>query len=259
MQVYINNLDQNVELTDLDSIGSGTDGVLYINGDYVIKIYRPIHLMTDTKFEDFIKAKKDSLNKGDNPSTSRIIFPDYGVQHFPVTNLTIGKLIGYTEQYHLERKNGLRYLRTDDFIEGIGQIREDVHTFFSRNSIAIMDTNPKNLLVTKSGHIYLIDHDRALTINTREKTDRIIDNNYYHHNDRRIISLVSNALLLQAFNEEEYSDEKMRMFLRLRQEIELKNDSLSAILYELKGYKTLEEYSKDKIKVLKARRLSDTY
>ena len=259
MQVYINNLNQIIDLSNLKSIGSGTDGDLYINEDYVIKICHPIHLMTDTKFDDFIRAKKDSLNKGDNPSASRIIFPDYGVQKSPVTNLTIGKLIGYTEQYHLERKNGLRYLRTEDFIKGIHQIREDVHTFFSGNSIAIMDTNPKNLLVTKSGHIYLIDHDRNLTINTREKSDRIIDNNYYHHNERKMISLVSNALLLLVFSDEEYSDEKLRMYLRLRQEIELRNDSLNSVLSELNGYSTLEDYSKDKIKVLKARHLSDTY
>lgn len=252
MQVYINDLNKKVELDKLKSIGYGTDGILYKNDDYVIKICQSRY-MTNTKFNDFISAKKESYRKGSDPSSSKIIFPDYEVDEVPVKNLLIKKIIGYTEKYHLEKNNGIRYLKTDRFINGILQLRDDIHTFFTGNSIAIMDTNPKNILVSKSDNVYFIDHDRSITKNTIENMNSILNKDFYYHNETKFAHLVNHALMLQSFYHVEYNDETVRAILRYRQEQELKNPSLKSILYDLKEYDTVEEYATDKAKALKLR------
>jgi len=252
MQVYIKDLDKKIELDKLKSIGCGTDGVLYKNDDYVIKICNSKY-MTNTKFNDFITAKKEAYKRGSDPNSSKIIFPDHEVDEVPVKNLLIKKIIGYTEKYHLEKNNGIRYLKTDNFINGILQLKDDIHTFFSDNSIAIMDTNPKNILVSNSDNVYFIDHDRSITKNTIDNPNSILNNDFYYHNETKFTHLVNHALMLQLFYHAEYNDETIRTILRYKQEQELKKLSLKAILYELKGYNTVEEYALDQAKSLKLR------
>jgi hypothetical protein len=233
-------------------IGSGQDGHLYLHLDTIIKICTSQY-MTYEKLDDFNRVKMLSAAKGINTSKSTIILPDKKVekQNEQVKRLKITPIFGYTQVYKLEKKSGISTLKTSTFIENVEKVHEDLHAIFSSNNIAIMDTNPHNLLVTNDDEIYFIDHDRNVTPSCMSsEKDAVIDNDYYKHNEVRFSKLLNRALLLQAFRGIQNNDQNIRLVLEAMEEEELKNYSINQLYSIISDYDTIYEYSVDKAKEL---------
>ena len=252
MDVVIDN--KRIISIDEDSmkIGSGQDGHLYLCKDTIVKICTSQY-MTYEKLDDFNRVKRTLKKQGIDTSKSSIILPDKKVEkpNQKVQRLRITPIFGYTQVYKLEKKSGISKLKTSTFIEKVERVHEDLHAIFSNNNIAIMDTNPHNLLVTKDDDIFFIDHDRNITPSCMSsEKEAIIDGDYHKHNEIRFSKLLNRALLLQAFRGIENNDRNIRFVLEAMEEEELKNYSVNQLYSIISDYDTIYEYSLDKAKEL---------
>lgn len=244
---------EKLNLDELNNIiGKGQDGCLYLYKDTIIKVCTSQY-MTYEKLDDFNKLKLKLDEKGIDIFDSHIIIPDKKVEKVgsKIKRLKVTPIFGYTQQYVKEKKHEISLLKTSLFIDEVERIHESIHAIFSRNNIAIMDTNPHNLLVTPNQEIYLIDHDRNITpscMNTEKAA--VKDNDYYRHNERRFAKLINSALLLQAFNHVENRDSNIRLVLQTMHEEELKAYSVYQLYSMLKDYDYVYEYGDDKAKEL---------
>ena len=242
MVVKVGNLDVSLEL--LDKIASGKDGDIYLFRDKVIKINKSGY-MTEEKIRDLQVASE----------SERLIIPIDIVNPTPRKLLRVeNPCFGYTTRYLEEDKFGLLYLSTMDYLEQIEWIKRDINEYFSKNKIAITDTNPHNLLISK-GVIHLIDFDRNVTKSSMYSLQEPIirsgqSDPYRFYNSKRVDYLTYRGLLLSIA---EYADKekiKSRKIGPYILEKEGHPDKFRDFIDELIKYNYIYDYAKEKVKML---------
>ena len=251
MQVLIGK-DKYVDLNHCEQFANGKDGYLYKDGNMVIKICHSKY-MTYGKFEDYKMVVGEFEEKKDDFSKKHIILPDE-IVYDPkkkIKQLAVTPLFGYTQQYKIERLDGISSLKIGAFIDSTEIIHEEIHELFSRNYIAINDSNPKNLLVTDNGEIFLIDHDRNITPSSMITHNGIVYiEDVFSHNESMFARMINKALIMEIFRGIEMNDSNMRKKTTLMQEGNINNTSVERLYSALMEYDTVFDYANDKAKEL---------
>ena len=142
--------------------------------------------------------------------------------------------IGYTSKYIEENKDGLLSLSTKTFIDELEELRDEIHTCFTKRKIILEDTNPENLLVSNN-KIYMVDFDCNITKSSKDKdiiNNYDYPNPYKHINNIRINQLIHRGIL-SCINKELVDNTNLIDINEVR---------------ELLEYETMQEYAKTKKK-----------
>jgi len=255
MQVLIGN-NKYINLDNYKPIVKGEDGTLYKCDNSIIKICHSGQ-MTYGKFKDLRRIARRCRKSGIDISKSHIILPSEIVDdpEKRVQHLAVSPLFGYTQQYKAERRNGMRSLRTSDFIDSIEVVHGEIHALFTRNSIAMSDSNPKNFLVSDTGEIFLIDHDRNNTPSSMISESGITYvEDFFGQNEKCFAQMVSKALILETFRGVEMNDSNMRKLMTAMYEETCSIAPVGTIYDALSRYDTISNYADDKAEQLKLKK-----
>lgn len=275
MDVVIEGTNNFIKLDNLQRVGSGKDGKLFKYGNSVIKICESGY-MTYEIFYDMKDALVKLREKGIDASKTSIVLPEkkvYNPYSSQVSNLRVTPLFGYTQRYILCSQRNYVNLSTSDFIKMSENLHKDVHEIFTLNSIALIDTNPHNIIFGKDNRLYLIDHDRCITKRCTEIEKQCVkSNDYFSHNEERFTTLINKFLLYQIVayikekKEEEQSDIKRMIdkefskgysandiFNSINFNIEKllkKSKTIDDVYHSLDGFDSVEQYAKSNAKRL---------
>lgn len=236
-----------IKINGLKFIDGGRDGKVYrLDKDRVIKILSS-YFITEAKIEDLREAVLD----GDRKS-SRLVVPQKIVSEENPQNayLRFGVPIGYVSPYIESDVSYLENLTCEEFMDEICTLRDEIHKYFSKNQIAVVDSNPRNLIFSGK-KVHLIDHDRDITPSSAfyQKID-IINDDYESYNDKKLALLAYKALLLQIIKSESLENEFKNVILYTYVNQEAKRDDINftTLRKELKGYRCIPEYTKSRFK-----------
>ncbi|MBR1385340.1 MAG: hypothetical protein IJ568_00770 [Bacilli bacterium] len=168
MLIRIEDKKDLIDTYNLKKIANGKDGILYLYENIIIKISLSGE-MTLEKLEDFRKAKEKSFNNEEDFLKSRIIIPEKIVFNpkEKIKKMKVTPLFGYTQRYFLVKKE-IESMDRNLLIQELSSLREETHKLLTNNKIAIMDTNPQNIIISNDNKLLLIDHDRDITDNCME-------------------------------------------------------------------------------------------
>ena len=253
MKIRFNN--ETIDLNNLELIGAGEDGKLYLYKDKIIKLAESQD-MTLEKMEDFKRVKEKCFSSEKEFNNSQIVLPNEIIKrpNERIKRLRVTPIFGYSQQYHLERKNEIFNIPSNHLINEMETIRSEIHRILTDNKIAIIDTNPNNLLLSDDNKIYFIDRDRDITDSCMEMEKRVIyDKSHYKHNEKRYSILFKNLLLLklskciggkQGLNEQTFMDYYNKI-------MDLKLDDAYKII---ESYENLSVFTEDRKKELLKKR-----
>lgn len=239
-----------VETDNLIPVGEGKDGTVYKYNNKIIK--RNVSgYMTEEKIIDLREAIPEQEN-------IRLIPPiEIASTLTPKRKSKINIADGYTSKFINENPNFILMKETDSFIEEMYLLRNQIKEYMSKNQIAILDSNPNNLLVSLDDNaIYLIDHDRNVTPSCMHfEKARIKNQDYIAHNDRKLALLMYKALLLQIvkFNGIKFSSLGDPVISYVDSQTERTDITYKNVEDVLKGFKTISEYTKETIRQIKRR------
>lgn len=202
MLIRIEDKNGLIDTNSLKLIANGADGKLYLYDNVLIKITESDE-MTLEKLNDFKKVKEKEFNSEDEFKKSRIIIPEKKVskQKEKIKKMKVTPLFGYTQRYCL-KKDKIESLDSKLLIKELTSLRDETHKILSKNNIAIMDTNPQNIIMSCDNKLHLIDHDRDITDSCMEieKERAIYKNDYYIHNERKLSQLYGKLFLYKLYN-----------------------------------------------------------
>lgn len=200
MLVVLDDSTKVIDIYKLEKISSnGKDGTVYRYGDFAIKLPISGH-MTVEKF-------KDLSNLSHN--TSLLVLP---LQKGETLDFNTPKnfIFAYTTRFINRNNASLETLPADILLDGMNSLREEIQEHFTPNGIAILDTNPENILVTGYGDSFenfslnLIDHDRNITpSSTSREKEYVRTCGYDNFNDKRFAQIMYKLLLLEMLRSEE--------------------------------------------------------
>lgn len=232
-----------IDTSNFVFIGKGDDGYTYKYNDMVIKLNESDY-MTEEKVKDLRKA-------GVGIKNLRLVLPDkilYDAKHN--NSFKYNLCFGYTQKFIDIRDNVLQSMTTDEFLNDASVIVNDLHRCFSSNQIAILDSNPNNLVYTsenKKKKGYLIDFDRNITPSSSSFEKNIVSNSDYVHFNQKVINLIMYKKLLN----EVITINRSRPVVNELYKEYIKSDSFGVnfddIVGTLKPYSTVGEYVKDKV------------
>ena len=241
-----------IDTNNLRIINSGKDGCIYNFEGEALKISDSMY-MTREKVKDLKQAIPDNCSCKIVVPRRTVIDPskNYSLKYKPI--------IGYTQRLLLEDQNGIRFMSPNEYIQEFVMIEKQVSDFLSKNQIALMDTNPNNILATfdDDGKLYLIDHDRDITpSSTFVEHQKIRNNDYINHNQRKLAELMYKGLLLQlqkiqGIGNSAANTEKVDKYIE--QEAERSDITFSTTEQALSSYSSIDEYAKDTLRKIKRR------
>lgn len=203
MLVVLDDSSETININRLEKISSdGKDGVVYRYGNLVVKIPTSGH-MTVEKLADL---KKVALKK------SRLILPlDKGQVIDGRSPREFG--IAFTTRYIERNPTPLENIPTDVFLEESHALRDEIQDNFTPNDISILDTNPKNVIVSGDGcegfTLNLIDHDRNVTPTSSFRERQMVSRcGYDNFNDKKFAQIMYKLLLLELLRSEELKEGK---------------------------------------------------
>ena len=250
MLVFLEGKKEPIDTSNLQIIGGGTEGTLYKLDDFVLKISKSdLSNMTEEKLKDL----RDSIP---NDEKIRIVPPiSIASKSNQIKNLKLNPAFGYTERFIKENPSFIFSFDKDHFFDEMHLLRKQVHCYMSKNSIGLMDTNPNNILVSSDNNgIYLIDHDRDVTVSSQYfERSRITYGDYFCHNDQKLQLIVYKTLLLQLlrYNGIDGTNVGDRVLLFVENEGQRKDITYKYIEKVLSQYSTLSEYTEDTVKRIK--------
>lgn len=200
MKLLVN--DKQIDTDRLEKLGQGVDGLVYRYNNLILKINLS-DCMTKEKFNDFKLIREKLLEDGIDIEDTKIVLPRdiiYPTEHVDSHNIQRG-IFGYTESFHVENHDNIYSFSTNDFINELEELHNDIHSYLTPNEVGIIDTNHDNLLITDDNKVLLIDRDRDITKSSYEvEKSMIIDNDYYAHNEKRFSQLVNRFLIRESIN-----------------------------------------------------------
>ncbi len=202
MLIVLNDDDDIIDIDMLKKVGSGgKDGTVYRYGNRVVKLPTSGH-MTVAKFQD--------LSTIDTCCSSRLILP---LQKGQAIDISSPKhlIFAYTSKFIDHDSSLLEDLPTRVFLEEANCLRDEIHNHFTANEIALLDTNPNNILTAKSSEddftLNLIDHDRNITPSSTIKEREFVSScGYDNFNDKKFAHIMYKLLLLEMIRNEELKE-----------------------------------------------------
>lgn len=241
-----------IDTNALKTINSGVDGTVYSFEGEALKLSDSMY-MTREKVKDLRQAVPDNSNCRIVVPRRMVIDPskNYSLKYKPI--------IGYTQRLLLENPNGIRFMTPDEYFNEFSIIERQTLDFLSNNQIALMDTNPNNILANwdDDTKLFLIDHDRDITASsTFMEHQKIINSDYLNHNQKKLAVIMYKVILLQLLKIQGIgnsisSNRKVDKYIE--QEAQRNDLTFSTTEQALDGYSSIDEYAKDTLKKIKKR------
>lgn len=253
----IKETDELIEMNKFEKrkIGNGRDGEVYrYNEDEILKLISSCY-MTEEKIMDLREAVPENAN-------SRIVVPRLIINapREKRKKFKINIPDGYIAKYIQESKEYIIPMKTEDFLNEIEQLKKEINDFLSPNKIAILDTNPSNIIRSyEDQKLYLIDHDRDITpCSMYYEIRQVRKQDYINYNNTKLALIAYKCLLLSLLKLEGLTPDKRTnnpVSLYVESKLQTANDiSFSTSENELKDYQTIGEYAQNKILEIKRKR-----
>lgn len=257
MLVKIEGISTPVETDKLEVIHKGgADGTILRFGNEALKICYSGY-MTEQKIEDLRNAVPEN-------EETRLIVPRKIVNALDRNpKLNNEPATGYTTKLIDVSHNGILQMTTDNYLSEAYEIRRQVHNYFSKNNIAMIDTNPDNLLPEKAlqnQRLYLIDHDRDVTPNSPYHQRSIVEasSDYERYNEKKVALLMYKVILKQLQVLEGINSNDISPTNSYIDDCVIKKfngmPNFTLIKGELSGFKTIYEYAMDTKELIKSKR-----